>query len=341
MPPTLAGRLFAVGLPLALLPMWTARFFPSQDGPSRLYNAVALAEYWSGNPLYRQFYQINRGSISNWFDHLVLAALVQVFPPHIAEKFLATAFALLFALGLRYALAAAEEERGAWLALFALPLIYNIFLHLGFYNFLLSLALFLFALGYYLRHGGELAGKRYYVFTVLVLALALSHPMTFAALAIPLGALALARRAPLWRPVLCMAAPALALALTLTGSTNPIPPDWASKAALFRGFVGGAFLWVYSRPDAAFGLLFQSLLVVLFLAARPWRLTLTAERVGLSAAALSLLILYAAAPDAWRSFSFILNSAVGSNNSGQAFGPQAVAAKAVITQEVNCAAVGS
>ena len=37
----------------------------------------------------------------------------------------------------------------------------------------------------------------------------------------------------------------------------------------------------------------------------------------------------------------ILHSAVGPSNSGQGFGPQVVAAESVITQMVNCAAVGS
>ena len=125
------------------------RFFPSQDGPSHLYNARLLTALLDpANARLREFFEFNPGLHPNLLAHALLAGLQAVVPPLLAEKILLTALVVLLPLSLLCLLRAVERGRDVY-ALAALPFAYHHLLHLGFYSFSLGLSLCFFTLAFF------------------------------------------------------------------------------------------------------------------------------------------------------------------------------------------------
>ncbi|HEV8581067.1 MAG TPA: hypothetical protein VGX68_18530 [Thermoanaerobaculia bacterium] len=146
-------RVFFVLALLYLLPFWIVPYLPTTDGPCHTYNAWILRQH--GNtaqyPLFQQYYEINWRPFPNWISQGTMALLMFVVPPLIAEKLLVSATVLLF-LGGAWYLAGAVRPGERWPAFLAFPFAYHQLFQDGFYNFSVSLALFLFILGFWWRH---------------------------------------------------------------------------------------------------------------------------------------------------------------------------------------------
>ena len=142
---------------LFLVPFWAAPgYLPSTDGPSHVYNAWLLGQLAgpAPAPLLRQYYYLNPQPVPNSLTHVALLALMWALPPAAAEKALLSLYVLLAAGALWYLAGAIDGER-AWLALLGLPLVWNVLLGFGFYNYCFSVPLALLALGWWWRHRGR------------------------------------------------------------------------------------------------------------------------------------------------------------------------------------------
>ena len=135
---------------LHIVPVWAFKYFPSQDGPSHLENSYVLAHYFDKGRVYSEFYDLNLTPVPNWLSHVTLALLMQVVPPLASEKVLLTAYIVCFVASIVYLLRSVAPGKH-WLALVAVPFVYNYLLHSGFYNFVMSLPLMLLTLGYWWR----------------------------------------------------------------------------------------------------------------------------------------------------------------------------------------------
>lgn len=141
--------MFAALLVLECVPVWTLRHFPSQDGPSHLYNAAVLAN-WNSQPLYRQYYEVRLTPAGNLLFQLLLAAMIKTVTPTLIEPLLLTTYIVLFSLA--FLLLLKSVSRHAWpFSLFAFIFVANNFYQMGFWNFIFSIPLTLLALRYYLR----------------------------------------------------------------------------------------------------------------------------------------------------------------------------------------------
>ena len=95
--------LIAILLLLHLLPIWGFKYFPTQDRLSHRYNAHILKSYPNpDNHLRRQVYDLRLTLFPNWSSHLILLALMYLFPPLICEKILLTICITLTPLSLFY-----------------------------------------------------------------------------------------------------------------------------------------------------------------------------------------------------------------------------------------------
>jgi len=167
--------LFVVLLALHVVPLWLFSYFPSQDGPSHLENAVILRDYHRPDrEILRTFYILNDHFDPNWFSHLALAGLMTFFPPLIAEKVLLTGYLILFPLAARYALNGVRPGAG-WLAVLTFPFAQHFLFHMGFHNFCYSLAVFFFVAGYWLRHADNLGLRQTIILALLVTLLYFCH----------------------------------------------------------------------------------------------------------------------------------------------------------------------
>jgi hypothetical protein len=184
--------LFWILVIVHLVPLWGAKYFPSQDGPAHLENAQLLLKWMRGDAgLWRQYYFINPKPVPNWLGHLALAGLMTVAPPLVAEKILLSAYVILLACGMHYAMRSVRErgKDAEVLCLVGLPLTYHTLLHMGFYNFSFGIAMYLFAVGFWIRHRENLRGKVLKLAALMLLTYfthvfaLLAVWMTFAALA--------------------------------------------------------------------------------------------------------------------------------------------------------------
>jgi hypothetical protein len=140
---------------LHLIPVWAFHYLPTQDGPSHLANAQILKDYGTPAAGYEAFFEVRWDPLPNWTSHLVLAGLLYLAPPLVAEKLLVSLYVLGFAGAYRY-FVGSFGERCRPLSWAGLLFIYNRCFWMGFYNYCLSLVLLWIILGYCVRRRGAL-----------------------------------------------------------------------------------------------------------------------------------------------------------------------------------------
>ncbi len=132
-------------------PIWAFRYFPTQDGPVHLASSIILKDYGQEGTRYHEFFEVRAEPLPNWTAHLLLAGLMLIVPPLVAEKLLLSLYVLTFGGALRYFCAAFGPNTRPC-ALVGLLFTYHRGLWLGFYNWDLSLVLALFVFGFWLWH---------------------------------------------------------------------------------------------------------------------------------------------------------------------------------------------
>src|SRR5205809_8067989 len=94
--PQMSARLYVAVAIVAVVPIWSTRYLPTVDGPSHVYNSWILHELIRGaqGPV-AQWFRINWHPNPNWLGHAVMALLMFVVPPVVAEKLLVTGIVVL------------------------------------------------------------------------------------------------------------------------------------------------------------------------------------------------------------------------------------------------------
>lgn len=304
--------LFFALLALYVVPLWAFPFFPSQDGPAHLENAVILRDYHRPDrALLRTFYTLSGDFDPNWFGHLALAGLMTFFPPRIAEKVLLTGYLILLPLGARYALNGVRPGSG-WLAVLTFPFLQNFLFHMGFHNFCYSLAVLFFVVGYWLRHADHFGVRQTLTLAALVLLLYFCHLVAVVMALMLIGTLAagwtlLDRR---WRrlpgPALAFV-PAVALGLAFVGRQGQAmrweftPLELLARLADLEVLVSYFDLERLFTRLIFFGLIGLCTAVLL----KRWRARLLEKRDLLLAVVALALVAYFAAPSALSGGSFL------------------------------------
>jgi hypothetical protein len=136
---------------LAVVPIWSAAYIPTVDGPSHVYNSWLIRMLLTGGDgAAAQVFAIDWRPHPNWIGHAVMALLMFVVPPVIAEKLLVTGIVLLFFVACWMYAGTVDESRRA-VAFVAMPFAYNFLLHMGFYNFCIGAALYFIVLAVWWR----------------------------------------------------------------------------------------------------------------------------------------------------------------------------------------------
>ncbi len=169
LPLLLHPRLFAGAVLVVVLFLLLQDGFYTMDGWAHLANAQLLREVLKDRSWLEGFVQLNAAPVPNWGGHVVLASLLAVFPPFLAEKL---HWALLFA-----ALAfGARRYLRTWMphpdapALLLLPVLLGQLFVLGFYNFLWGVAVSLWCAAWWggARRSGSGNWAGLFAATVLV-----------------------------------------------------------------------------------------------------------------------------------------------------------------------------
>ena len=304
----IADRVLAAALALQLLPLLLLDRVVTVDGPAHLLGGSVLERY--GEPVadvVRRFYEVDLSPVPNLLTSFLLAGLLEVVGPDLAERLLVAAYVLLLVLGLRYALRGVDPDAG-WLAVAALPFVGSYLFFYGFYNFCLALGLLLVVAGVALRRRDGWSPGAVVALALLLLLTWSAHLLPLLVAGLLVAVLAViraldARRAgdPVLRHLL---GPALAglpvLALTAAFLASPAAAHGAAvrrplgQLALSYVTTGGPLV-VYSPPEYVPAVAVTAVLVTLAVTAlRQGRWT--PERVALAAAFLLTSAAYFVSP---------------------------------------------
>jgi hypothetical protein len=140
----------ALLLAAAAAPFWSGRYLPFLDLPQHLGLATIIARYGDPANRFARYYALDLSVTPYWGYYGAMWLLGKAFPLELANRLLFTAYAVGTPLASAYLLASFGRDR-RW-AVFTLPLVFNTNLFFGFGSFLLSIPLFLVALGAVERH---------------------------------------------------------------------------------------------------------------------------------------------------------------------------------------------
>src|SRR5262249_11150573 len=112
---------------------WVTPHFPSQDGPSHLYNALVAAQY-DATPIYREYYELHRPAAGHLLSHWLLIGLLRLSTPPVAEKILLSLYAALMPISFWIFLKVLSPDAEVFTVVTFLFLP-SFYLYAGFWNF--------------------------------------------------------------------------------------------------------------------------------------------------------------------------------------------------------------
>lgn len=171
-------RTFIVLALLHLLPLCSVRYLPTGDGPTHVYNAWVLHELLGGDAPANiaQAYRVDWKLHPNWSGHAVMALAMTVVPPLIAEKLLVALILALILAGTWF-LATSVDPRNDVYAFLAFPFTWTQMLVAGYYNFSLSVGLYLFILAVWWRRRERASIGSIALLAALLVLCNFTHPM--------------------------------------------------------------------------------------------------------------------------------------------------------------------
>ena len=173
-------------LVIHVLPVWLFKYTCTQDGPAHVHNAHILKVYHNPeNYVLREVHERNPTLFPNWTSHVVMAGLMYIFPPLVCEKIFFSLCIAFLPLSLLYLLNGIQKSKTLF-CLVGFIFAYNYLLHMGFYNFALSVSLFFFALGCWWRCGDKLSPRAFVTVYVWLTVVYLTHFQSYALLTVSL-----------------------------------------------------------------------------------------------------------------------------------------------------------
>ena len=150
--------------------------FPSEDAPVHLYYADVLKDLMTGGNSYGHYFTVRHWLPPYALIYYLFIAL-DAFVSHLAaDRLFVCLYTIILACGFRYLLRVLNPRSTA-MSVLIFPFVFNKFLYLGFYNFVLGIALALILCAYWLRDPMRLKGWRRCWFLVLVVSILLTHPV--------------------------------------------------------------------------------------------------------------------------------------------------------------------
>jgi hypothetical protein len=230
-------------------------------------NAFVLLHY--GDPGFDadRLYDLNPRPVPNWMCHLALATLMSFLPTLFVEKVFLSLYVLTFVLCVLYFLRSFGENR-EFLVLLAFPFIYSYPLMMGFYNFMCSVPLGLFVLGFYYRRRERWQDPRALLgLSLLLIALYFFHiiSLLLTILGIAIFGIVGHRRDPSRvLPLFLAFLPSLGLSLCLFLIRGPGTIDRWDLGPLVRNFLRLGSLVPFDLGEATLTLALSALILGLF-----------------------------------------------------------------------------
>lgn len=169
--------LFVLLTALQLVPVWSVKYLPTGDGPTHIYNAWVLHGLLTETapPNIESAYRVDWRPHPNWSGHVLMALAIAVVPPLVAEKLFVSLILVLLCTG-AWLLTTSVDPRGDVNAFLVFPFTYTQTLMAGFYNYSLSVGLFLVILAIWWRRRDGPRVSTIAILAALLLLCYFTHP---------------------------------------------------------------------------------------------------------------------------------------------------------------------
>ncbi|MDD5005489.1 MAG: hypothetical protein PHS93_03175 [Candidatus Omnitrophica bacterium] len=173
--------------------IWQVEYLGFQDHPSHLFRLHVVANY--NNPLYdyHKYFLLNWGLTPNQGSDIIVFLLSKIFSVQVAGKLFFCLYIILLPLSMWYFLKGVRPENCAY-TLLASALSFSYFVKMGNENFLSSIPVFLFFLGYWYRHRDNFTVYTQLTNSLLLLFLYYCHMLSFVCALVTIIAVSLVER---------------------------------------------------------------------------------------------------------------------------------------------------
>jgi hypothetical protein len=159
--------------------VWWYPVFSTTDGPSHVYNAEIIRQYFMGHGPQLRYFEVVVLPLPNWVSHALLACLLAWFTPATAERVVASAYFIGWAAAIRFYL----RSTGAWTSsarVLGMIVAVNLPLMMGFYNFCVGVIGYLVVLGSAWRGQPRTWGQTF-ILGIIIVATYFCNPLPFVA----------------------------------------------------------------------------------------------------------------------------------------------------------------
>lgn len=231
--------------------VWTLPFFPTQDGPSHVYNLVILHDLLNGGKSWGNFFTFELHAVPNLGFNLIAYPLLDIFPPLTVEKIFVSVYMVLMGISVPCFLRVFGRAPFPFSYL-VFPVIFNFALLKGFYSYALAVPLFLLACALSWKVRDKSLGIKAIIFNVTAIVLFYFHLLPFFFYLLFLAAVAIAltgdvkQKSHSLARLLFLLSPVLAnLFIYLTKGAESFLPDfdYAMTPIRLNNLIGDLFLF--------------------------------------------------------------------------------------------------
>lgn len=158
--------------------VWSLPYVPTQDGPSHIYNLIILHDLLNGGKEWGNFFSYQLRAVPNLGFILPAYPLLHFFPPIVAERIFLSIYIVLMGVSVPFFLKTFKKS-SLPASYFVFPLIFSYTFLMGFYSYIITVPLFLFALSlaWRLRDGSTIF--RFFSFNIIAFVLFYFHLIPF------------------------------------------------------------------------------------------------------------------------------------------------------------------
>ncbi len=127
--------------------VWLLPYFPTQDGPSHVYNLVILKDLLNGGREWGNYFTYTLHAVPNLGFNLLSYPMLHFFPTLVVEKLFVSVYVALMGIGVYFFLHTFNKTSLPFI-FFVFPVIFNFNLLMGFYSFVIAVPLFLIAFSF-------------------------------------------------------------------------------------------------------------------------------------------------------------------------------------------------
>ncbi|MDL1979996.1 MAG: hypothetical protein LWX02_00700 [Deltaproteobacteria bacterium] len=124
--------------------VWFLKYFPTQDGPSHIYNIGILHDLLNGGKEWGNYFTYKLHAVPNLGFNLLAYPMLHFFPPLVAEKLFVSMYIVLMGCSVPLLLHVFNKPSMP-LSFFVFPVMFNFTLLMGFYSYVVTIPLFLIA----------------------------------------------------------------------------------------------------------------------------------------------------------------------------------------------------